>query len=166
MMNALDRLRMLRVADAMSRSVVTVSSKQTMLDVARKFVEHDVVAAPVVEDDGRCVGFFSAADLLRRELKVRQESATADAATDQTAGQAEVHRFMSKKVHSLLPGESLLKAARTMCEQHLHRLPVVDDQGRVVGIISTMDIVAAVVNAVDEMNATTFPDAGPPRKRS
>jgi CBS domain-containing protein len=73
---------------------------------------------------------------------------------------------MSKRVHSLLPGESLLKAARTMCEQHLHRLPVVDDEGRVVGIISTMDIVAAVVNAVDEMNATNFPDTGPPRKRS
>jgi CBS-domain-containing membrane protein len=43
-----------------------------------------------------------------------------------------------------------------MCEQHLHRLPVVSADGRVVGIISTMDVVAALVNAIDEMEAAHF----------
>ena len=64
-MNALDRLRMLCVADVMTRNVVTLASQQSMLEVARKFVEHDVVAAPVINEHGQCVGFFSAADFLR-----------------------------------------------------------------------------------------------------
>lgn len=153
MNNALDRLRMLCVADVMTRNVVTLYSQQSMLDVARKFVEHDVVAAPVVDERGRCVGFFSAADFLRRELKLRQEAVVGDQGMLHQSGQAsEVHRFMSSTVQSLRPGEPLVKAARMMCEQHLHRVPVVDDQGRVVGIVSTMDVVAALINALDEMD--------------
>lgn len=151
-MNALDRLRMLCVADVMTRNVVTLSSQQSMLDVARKFVEHDVVAAPVVDEQGRCVGFFSAADFLRRELKLRQESAGDGASPTPASRPAVVGRFMSSNVQSLLPGEPLVRAARMMCDQHLHRVPVVNDEGRVVGIISTMDLVAALLNALDEMD--------------
>jgi len=151
-MNALDRLRMLCVADVMTRNVVTLSSHQSMLEVARRFVEYDVVAAPVIDEHGRCVGFFSAADFLRRELKLRQESAAPEgAAPPAAAHQAPVSRFMSGSVQSLLPGEPLVRAARMMCDQHLHRVPVVNDEGRVVGIISTMDLVAALLNALDEM---------------
>jgi CBS-domain-containing membrane protein len=152
MIDALDRLRMLCVADVMTRNVVTLSSQQSMLDVARKFVEHDVVAAPVIDESGRCVGFFSAADFLRRELKLRQQAdAGSETAAAAAASAAPVSRFMSGTVQSLLPGEPLVKAARMMCEQHLHRVPIVNDDGRVVGIVSTMDIVAALVNAIDEM---------------
>jgi CBS domain-containing protein len=129
-----------------------------MLDVARKFVEHDVVAAPVTDDDGRCVGFFSAADFLRRELRARQELASPDSEpSTEVAKQTLVGRFMSDRVHSILPGDSLLDAAKAMCEHHLHRMPVVDDGGHLVGIISTMDIVAALINAVDEMEASRLP---------
>jgi CBS-domain-containing membrane protein len=156
-MTALDRLCMLCVADVMTRDVVKLSSRESMLDVSRKFVEHDVVAAPVIDENGRCVGFFSAADFLRRELKLRQESSEADAETAiRAARQAAVGRFMSSTVRSLHPGDPLLDAARIMCEQHLHRLPVVDDGGHVVGIVSTMDVVAALVNAIDEMEVNRF----------
>ena len=156
-MNALDRLRMLCVADVMTRNVVTLASQQSMLEVARKFVEHDVVAAPVINENGQCVGFFSAADFLRRELKLRQEASNADGTSaTSTAHQAVVSRFMSSSVQSLLPGEPLVRAARMMCEQHLHRVPVVNDEGRVVGIISTMDLVAALLNALDEMEVARF----------
>ena len=156
-MTALDRLRMLCVADVMTRDVVKLSSRETMLDVSRKFVEHDVVAAPVIDESGRCVGFFSAADFLRRELKTAPGivcGGRRDGDQCRTSGSR-------KPLHeqhgaSLNPGEPLLDAARIMCEQHLHRLPVVDDGGRVVGIVSTMDVVAALVNAIDEMEVNRF----------
>ena len=149
MIDAIERLRALRVADIMTRDVIVVSCHQSLLDVARNFAEHDVTAAPVVDGDGRCVGFFSSADALRRELPLSQrETASQDPA------RTRVDRYMTGDVHTVLPGESLLTAARLMCHRHLHRLPVVDDDGRVVGIISTMDIVAALANAIDEMDAS------------
>ena len=148
MIDAIERLRALSVADVMTRDVIVVSCRQTLLDVARNFTEHDVTAAPVVDDDGRCVGFFSSADSLRRELPLSLQT-TPPRDNDPLC----VERYMTADVRTILPGESLLAAARLMCRRHLHRLPVVDDDGRVVGIVSTMDIVAALANAIDEMDA-------------
>lgn len=149
-MNALDRLAMLRVADVMTRQVVRLPSQSSLLDVARVFVEHDVVAAPVTDQDGHCVGFFSAADFLRRQLKGGQQ----DGAVDEQSSQLPLADTMSRDLRTISPGAPLIDAARLMCEQHLHRLPVVDDDNQVVGIVSTMDIVAALINAIDEMEAS------------
>jgi predicted transcriptional regulator len=57
---------------------------------------------------------------------------------------------MSPAVQAIDPGASLLKAARVMCAEHIHRLLVLNESNRPVGVISTMDIVAALVNVVDE----------------
>jgi CBS domain-containing protein len=46
--------------------------------------------------------------------------------------------------------EALLKAGRIMWAQHVHRLPVVNSQRRVVGMITSSDMVAALVQAADE----------------
>jgi len=151
MIDAVGRLRMLRVADVMTRDVIVVSAHQPVLDVARNFTEHDVTAAPVVDESGRCVGFFSSADSLRRALPQGRTEPAAESTSP-----ALVDRFMTRDVCTVSPGASLLEAARLMCNEHLHRLPVVDDNERVVGIISTMDIVAALSNAIDEMDAASF----------
>ena len=162
MTSALERLRSLCVADVMTRDVVQIAPQESMLEVARKFVEYDVTAAPVTDANRRCVGFFSAADFLRGELHLRQKaSLQEERPSDEALGAREVSRYMSSNLRSFSPQESLLSAARFMCEHHLHRLPVVDDDGGVVGIISTMDVVAALVNAIDEMEAAYY---SPPEK--
>jgi len=63
-----------------------------------------------------------------------------------------VNCYMASAVQSIAADASLLKAGRMMCTAHLHRVPVLDGE-RVVGIVSTMDIVAAMLNAVDELDA-------------
>ena len=162
MTSAMQRLRSLCVADVMTRDVVQVSPQDSMLDVARKFVEYEVTAAPVTDANRRCVGFFSAADFFRGELHLGQRpSLHADRPPEEAPGTRLVSRYMSSNLRSFLPQESLLSAARFMCEHHLHRLPVVDDQGCIVGIVSTMDVVAALVNAIDEMEAANYP---PPKE--
>ena len=64
--------------------------------------------------------------------------------------------IMSQGVKSVNAHELLLKAAQLMCAKHIHRLPVTGEDRRVVGVISTMDIVAAVLNALDEADASSF----------
>jgi CBS-domain-containing membrane protein len=63
---------------------------------------------------------------------------------------------MSRDVNAVGAHEPLLKAAQLMCAKHLHRLPVTGEGRRVVGMVSTMDIVAAVLNALDEAEAAQF----------
>jgi CBS domain-containing membrane protein len=57
---------------------------------------------------------------------------------------------MTPAVQTVRADVPLLKAGRIMWAQHVHRLPVVDSQGRVIGIITSSDMVAALVQAADE----------------
>ncbi|MFM2096303.1 MAG: hypothetical protein RIS70_3427, partial [Planctomycetota bacterium] len=54
-------------------------------------------------------------------------------------------------VQSIAESAPLSHAAKIMCLQHVHRLPVVDASGKPVGIISSMDLVAALSNAAEEL---------------
>ena len=64
-----------------------------------------------------------------------------------------LEEYMSPQVLAVTADSPLLSAARKICQHHVHRLIVVDADNRVRGIISTMDFVAAVVNAADEAEA-------------
>jgi CBS domain-containing protein len=58
-----------------------------------------------------------------------------------------ISQRMTKTVRSVKANQTLLSAARKMCAAHVHRLPVLDKSGHVVGIITAFDIVAALVHA-------------------
>lgn len=167
MNSATNRLQTLSVTDVMSKAVVHVSSYQTMPKAAEVLVKHELSAAPVVDEQGRCVGIISASDFLRR---VSSESSAGDSLLAmeshdliqeaeerplQIVSTAEnlVCGNMSTAVQSVQAGAPLLTAARIMSAQHIHRLLVIDSQERPVGVISTMDIVAALVNAMEEMES-------------
>ena len=162
---AIDRLRTLKVSDVMAKNVVVVSVNQTMEEAARQFTSNDISSAPVIDEQGRCVGMLSAADYLKRDCPRQEQGGTPTAmpghslVRDESNGSLQivaardtVNCYMSSAVQSIAADTSLLKAGRMMCTAHLHRVPVLDGE-RVVGIVSTMDIVAAMLNAVDELDA-------------
>lgn len=135
MFPGIDRLRMLDVRDVMSQRVIGVSADETMSEAAKAFAAGDVSSAPVVDNQGRCIGMLSAADFIKREGP---------------PGSDLVIRFMSATPQSVAADESLLHAARVMSDHHIHHLPVLEGE-RPIGVVSTMDIVAALINAVDEL---------------
>lgn len=141
--SAEDRLLTLKVKDVMTRRVVCVKADQTLPEAACLFVDKGISGAPVVDSDGYCVGVLSAIDYVRREHVMQGKPA------EGTANQR-VHQQMSAGVRSVQPEQTLLMAARIMCEKHLHRLPVLAPDGKPVGLITSMDVVAALVNAIDE----------------
>jgi CBS-domain-containing membrane protein len=142
--NATDRLRSLRVADAMTAKAISVEASHTLADAARIFAEHHITWAPVVDEGGRCVGVFSVADLLKRN----------DAASLRFDSQERVAAYMTSKVYTTTLEATLLEAAAMMSDRHIHRLPVVDRQQRLNGVLSTMDVVAALLHAVEEVDAS------------
>jgi CBS domain-containing protein len=164
MATTLDRLRSLRVADAMNHQVVPIMADQTMSDAAALFKERHISGAPVVDREGRCVGVLSAADFVSRD------SDSGGVATSLTASEKTIIRrapggpweiqdvfpdrvsaHMTPAVQSVAATISLVEAGRIMCSQHIHRLPVLDADGHPRGMLTALDIVAALVQAVDEL---------------
>lgn len=152
---AVERLQSLRVADVMTRRLNTVPAEYTLSQTAALFVDKDISWAPVVNRSGECVGVLSATDFLKRET-LSQEAGGGD--TSRT-GRARVEDCMSDAIQSIAPHAGILHAARIMCAQHLHRLLVLDERGKPVGVISSMDITAALVNSMDEMRLGGFSGA-------
>lgn len=157
----LERLRTLRVSDAMTKHVVCVSLHQTMAEAAQVLVENEISGAPVVDEQGRCVGVLSATDFVRH-----QRGATTSGESD-TESRVVVTRHheplfieevrndlvethMSPAVQSIFHDAFLLDAAQMMCAAHLHRLPVIDEHHRPVGMITSLDLVAAMLKAAEE----------------
>ena len=140
MNSAIERLLGLRVVDIMSRQVVTVSADQKMTDVACLLIDKNVSGAPVVDPEGRCVGILSATDFVRHQCQSGMSGVP----------ETLVREHMSPSVHTISENETLLQASRRLCDAHIHRLPVVAANDRVVGWVSSLDIVAAVINAVEE----------------
>ncbi len=168
MYDAIRRLTSLSVGDVMASHVFPVSASQSMDDAAEMFVQHDISSAPVIDEQGQCVGMLSASDFLRRNALSRQRDAAPEAAVDPSSADDEcaggsgpsaprdcVLEYMSGGVQSVPQHSTLLHAAEIMDAQHIHRLPVLDGAGRPVGIVSTMDIVAALRNAIAETGLAT-----------
>jgi CBS-domain-containing membrane protein len=144
MNSAIERLLSLRVADIMRRNVMTVSADATMTEAAQSFLCREVSGAPVVDQREQCVGILSAVDFVRREVQGCSGRAVS------RNGEDHVRTYMSPAVQSIDDHATLIDAARAMCGKHIHRLPVLDREGSLVGVISSLDLVAAVVHAIEE----------------
>ena len=171
MYSAMERLQSLRVADAMTTNVIHLRAWQPMCEVATLFRAHEISAAPVLDERDCCVGILSATDFLRRDADCSDNQApgsrsctcrisrSLDDGTLRITSPAQdtVADWMTDAVQSVSAESSLALAARIMCAQHVHRLVVLDDRQRVSGLISTMDVTAAVMNAVDELQIAVRP---------
>jgi CBS-domain-containing membrane protein len=146
----------------MTSDVVTVSYSQTMSEAAATLRQRDVAWAPVVDEMGRCIGVLSATDFLKRDQEAADRRALDSGATQVTdssedrpycisvEGEERVSAYMSQSVQSVKAEVAVLMAARIMCTEHIHRLLVLDHEERPVGVVSTMDVVAALLNAIEE----------------
>ncbi|MFF1511233.1 CBS domain-containing protein [Streptomyces sp. NPDC058326] len=133
------------VFEVMTRNVVTADPQTPFKQVARLLAEHDISAVPVVDPDRHLIGMVSEADLLRAtaelpELEGRwagvrllsQERGLPDA---ETAAQ-----LMTSPAVTAQPDWDIAETARTMHRKGVKRLPVTDETGRLVGIISRSDL--------------------------
>ena len=140
----LDRLRTLVAADLMSRRVVQLEPETRLEDASQVFASQGLTSAPVVDAQGICIGMLSAADF----IKPNRGGEIVDA----TSCDGTVRSLMTPGVQSVYPTTSLLHVATMMSAGHLHHLPVIENE-RVVGVVSALDVVSAMVNAVDEWDA-------------
>ena len=131
------------VRSVMTTRVVTVAPMAGYKEIARRMYEHRVSAMPVVDPDGRVEGVVSQADLLLKEERLawgvgpRRIVARAD---EVRATARDAAAMMSSPAITIGPHATLTQAARIMHQQRVKRLPVVDEEGRLVGMVSRGDL--------------------------
>ncbi len=143
------------VGDVMTRQVVTVRPDTPMRELVEDLVNRRFRAVPVVDEEGRVVGIVTNGDLVRRGgLPVRLEllqTFDTPALHAQLARLAEPHRevreVMTSPVVTVRPEIDVRQAAALMIRRRLKRLPVVDEAGRLVGIVSRVDLLRTVAGA-------------------
>jgi CBS domain-containing protein len=135
-----------RIESVMTTEVVTVRPSTPFREVVDLLQRKRISALPVVDQDDRVVGIVSEADLLIKQGYPHggDDAAVIDAVRHrQRLGKAAgicVLDVMTRKVVSVPLGTEVATAARLMIRLGIKRLPVVDDQGRLVGIVTRGDL--------------------------
>jgi CBS domain-containing protein len=125
----------MRVVDLMTADVITASPDTPIQAAARLMVRNKVSGLPVVDGDSRVVGIITEADFLRLEV-ARDEA-------DDPQPIERVEQVMHRTVLTITPDATVGEAARMMVVNDVNRLPVTDANGKSLGIISRLDVVAA-----------------------
>lgn len=119
----------MKVNDLMAKEVVRCPDCSSLNTAAQMMWEHDVGCVPIVNSEERVVGMLTDRDICMSAYL--QGALLRDAL---------VTSAMSKEVFSCRPEDDIATAVKLMREKQLHRLPVVDAQGKLVGIVSLGDI--------------------------
>jgi len=151
------------VKDVMTTHVVAVRANAPFKEMATRLREHRVSAFPVLDEDNRVVGVVSEADLLAKEaleyaapggmvsgiLHHREQvKASGITASD----------LMTKPPVTIGPREPVTHAARLMYARRVKRLPVVDDDGRLVGIVSRADVLSVYSRPDEDIRKAVIDD--------
>ncbi len=159
------RLGTLRARDVMSNDVHVLQETTTLTEATEQLKTYKHSGAPVVDSRGKLVGTFSLRNLtgvkrgnsqVSRALSSSLDSAILSAEAVEKMmqtqmGQEKVADRMTENPPSVTENASLIDVARLMCDFHTHRIPVTNSRFELVGIITTMDILAALVHTADEL---------------
>jgi CBS domain-containing protein len=145
----------MKVADVMTRTVISVTPETTIADAAGLLLKHRISGLPVVDPEGAVVGIVTEGDLLRRSEtgterrharwleflitpgRLAREYANANA--------RKVGEVMSADIVAVRPRDSLAEVVRLMERHHVKRLPVIE-RNRLVGIVSRANLVRALLD--------------------
>jgi CBS domain-containing protein len=144
-----------RVSDVMTTSVVTVDRITPYKEIARLLTEHRISGVPVLKMGREVAGVVTEADLLDAEDKVQRRLHAAASRTwwprrqrhpALTAGE-----LMTTPAVTIGPHATIPAAARLMNTHHLRRLPVVDEKGKLAGIVSRRDLLSVFLRPDEDI---------------
>jgi len=128
----------MRIADLMQRKVKTIGADSTVADAIVSLADAHISGMPVVDAAGKVIGIVSSTDLLTAEAEADDPGAR-QSLFENTS----VRDIMTPRPYTVGPEEDVREAACQMLYGEVHRLFVTEGE-KVVGIITTTDIVRAV----------------------
>ncbi|WP_026476630.1 CBS domain-containing protein [Alkaliphilus transvaalensis] len=143
------------VKDIMTKKVFSVQPEDSIEDVVKLLVEHNISGVPVVDDENKVVGIITEGDLIYRSKKLQipsyftildsyiflEDPSTVKDQIKKMIGY-KVKDVMTEKVIVAKEDDSIEEVATIITNKNVNRLPVVKDN-KLVGIISRRDIIKA-----------------------
>ncbi|HIP65138.1 MAG TPA: CBS domain-containing protein [Pyrodictium sp.] len=118
-----------------SKFLVTAKPSETVADAARKMREYNVGSVLIVDEQGKLLGIFTERDLVKVVASNKPLS-------------TKLEEVMTKgNLVTASPDDPLPLIAHKMVEHNVRHIPVVDDQGRVVGIISIRKLLKYILSS-------------------
>lgn len=141
-----------RVGEMMMVRVPTVPSKASLAEVVDLLVSHARRRVVVVDDERRVVGIITDGDLIKRTSETRRGGLVQSLARRLPLGQSDrfhlsgrvAAEVMTRPVITVTPDTSLLEALRLLLAHRIKRLPVVDADGRLVGLVGRGGVLQAL----------------------
>jgi CBS domain-containing protein len=152
----------LTAADLMKRHVIQFPQDLPLRQAVDLLLREQIGGAPVVDGEGKCVGVFSTVDVAR--LALNQPAALGlvrppqgmeshrvlfdwQVVPPEEFATEEVRRFMTADPVCVSPDTPIATVARMLIDAHIHRVIVADADNKPVGIVTTTDLLAALVHA-------------------
>ena len=144
------------LASMMKKDVYSVSASASVLDAVRCMVEHKSSGIPVLSADGRAAGFISDGDVIRHMADVNADAPVAsmyplwknkELLDAKLAGlsQIPVMQLATEKVVSVKLTAGVAEVFTLLSDKRIKKVPVEDDTGKVVGVLSRSDVLRAML---------------------
>ena len=154
----------MQARDVMVSPVITVGKSATVRDVAKILLEKRISAVPVVDDAGKVVGIVTEGDLIHRAEAGTERpyswwthflAGDATMAADYAKSHARrVEDVMTTDVITATPEMPLHEIATLLEERHIKRVPIVNKEGNLVGIVSRRNLIQVVASARPKLEIT------------
>lgn len=155
------------VRDIMRHDVVSVASDQTIQDVAEALTKRSIHGVPVIDRDSTVVGIVTESDFFMKDraslhipsfMDIMQKTMVAKALGD--TDRATIDRVLSARVRDIMTAECMTVYEGTplhdllqiFATTHFKTIPVVDDQRRLVGVVTVMDMLTAITPPVGRVS--------------
>lgn len=152
----------MKARDVMVSPVISVKPDSSVKDVAKTFLDQRISAVPVLDDDGRLVGIVSEGDLLHRSeagterrhswwLRMLIDDETLAAEFIKAHGR-KIADVMTRDVITASADTSLHEIAALLEKNMIKRVPIVDKNGQLIGIVSRANLIQAVASGRKELD--------------
>ncbi len=117
-----------RIRELMTRNVVAIGPERNVSEAVKKMVERNVECLPIVQF-GELQGLITFRDIIEKVVYVKRDPE-----------KTKVRDVMAKKMVTCRPDSTIIEVVKLMKNKRLRRVPVVNKEGRLVGIITDFDL--------------------------
>jgi len=144
--------------DIMSSEVVTINSWATIAELSKMLLENKISGVPVVDPEDKLIGIVSEADIIKENAKVKfpfyfDPLMVSVYVADFEKYSEDIRDYLSNKVETIMnrrvktanPSTLVSEIADVMISNKVNRIPVIDEDKKVVGIITRADIIKSMI---------------------
>jgi CBS domain-containing protein len=142
------------ISEIMTKAVICVRADMSAARARSVLLERGIGCVPVIDASGRPVGMVTKTDLMLAERRAGEPPAAADPQADGSVG-----AIMTGLAVSVHERTTIAHAAALMAYEGVHRLPVIDDDHQVVGILSSLDVLHWIGQRSGYLMRTAVPGA-------